>query len=309
MSPAEIRSIAVTQPQPQGLAIQNWDDMMRIANFLSGSELIPVNLRKKPADVAIILMKGVELGFQPMQAIDSIDVIQGKPAVKPEAQLAMIYRAYPEADINIDTDLAKIKVTVTAARPGKTPQVFTWDMARAKLMGLDQKDNYKKQPLVMLKWRAIGEAARSVFPDVTRGIYNTEEAQDLETGTEGSILNDKGGSIQAALLGETPPKVDPPKDPIVDAEIVAPTPPKGETDCPLANYVIPIGSLKGTKLSSQDLAYWDKYRASVRKHYADNKSEAKKEWAELLARIDEYILSKDKAENKAPEWDDGPTHL
>lgn len=204
----------VATAQPTGLAVRTLDDVMKFSNLLAGSKLIPSHLQGKPSDVAIILLKGNELDLAPMQALDSIDVIQGKPSLKPEAQLGMIYSKFPDAVINIESDHKAVSVKVSAVRPGNpTPQVFVWDMARARQMGLDQKDNYKKQPLVMLKWRAVGEMARSVFPDVTRGLKNTEEAEDWanESG------EDKGSRVSAALSEDPKPE---PKE--VESEVLSP---------------------------------------------------------------------------------------
>lgn len=176
-----MNNLALVKDESKGLQIQNWDDLMRISDFFSKSALIPTHLRQKPADIAIILMKGAELGFQAMQAMDSIDVINGKPALKPEAQMALIYQKFPGLHLAIVQDEKAVSVTVEMGRVNGTPTfTTTWSLARARQMGLDQKDNYKKQPLTMLKWRALGEAARTVFPDITRGLYNTEEASDFK---------------------------------------------------------------------------------------------------------------------------------
>lgn len=198
---SELKVVTQSQPPSTDLKVRTLDDVLKFSDLLARSKLIPTHLQGKPSDVAIILMKGNELNLAPLQAIDSIDVIQGKPSLKPEAQLALIYSAFPQAVINIEQDPVKQTVRVSAVRPGNpTPQVFVWDMARARQMGLDQKDNYKKQPLVMLKWRAIGEMARTVFPDVSRGLFNNVEAEDfaVESGT------DKASRMAQALAEERP---------------------------------------------------------------------------------------------------------
>jgi hypothetical protein len=166
-----------------------WDDMRRMASELAPSDLLPVHLRKNPASILIILQTAKELSVGPMQGISGIDVIQGKPCLKPEFQLALIRGKCPEAFISVQSDTKAMSVTVTMAPSReRMDESFTtsWDMARAKAMGLAGKDNYLKQPLVMMKWRAIGEAARTVFPHICRGMYNTEEAIDLAPQTPSS---------------------------------------------------------------------------------------------------------------------------
>lgn len=161
----------------------SYDDLRRMAAEMCVSELLPAHLVKKPANLLLVLMTGQELGIGALQAIDSVDVIQGKRSIKPEAQLALIKSKCPGAHVSFKQD-AKAKTFSCTMAPSKDrmDEAFTaeWDMERAKEMGLTGKDNWKKQPLTMLKWRAIGEAARTVFPHVTKGIYNSEEALDLD---------------------------------------------------------------------------------------------------------------------------------
>lgn len=155
------------------LVITNYDELQKRAIEIAKSSLIPVALRNKPADVAIILMQGAELGMAPLQALNSINVIQGKPTLGSEGGIALIRSKAPEAFIKIEMEPQSLLVKCTMA-PSKErmDESFTsiWDMARAKEMGLVDKDNYKKQPLTMLKWRAVGEAARTVFPHILKGL-------------------------------------------------------------------------------------------------------------------------------------------
>jgi hypothetical protein len=171
------------------VVVTSWEDMQRMANAFAKSALIPQHLHNKFNDVLVILQTAKELNIPPMQAINGINVIQGKPSISPELQLALIRSKIPDAFVKIEVDEAKVSVKCTMA-PSKEriDESFTstWDMNRAKAMGLENKDNYRKQPITMLKWRAVGECARTVFPHVTRGLYNTEEAVDL-----GLVQSDK----------------------------------------------------------------------------------------------------------------------
>jgi hypothetical protein len=53
-------------------------------------------------------------------------------------------------------------------------------MERAAKMNLDGKDNWKKQPGVMLSWRCVAEGVRAVFPACLNRMYLAEEVQDFE---------------------------------------------------------------------------------------------------------------------------------
>lgn len=166
------------------VVVTSWEDMQRMATAFSKSMLLPEHLRgpNKLADILVIMQTAKEIGIPPIQAINGIHCIKGKPSISPELQLAMIRAKAPDCFIKFDVDHKKQEVQCTMAPSrDRKDESFTsvWDMERAKAMGLANNDNYKKQPMTMLKWRAAGEAARTIFPHITRGFYNTEEAFDL----------------------------------------------------------------------------------------------------------------------------------
>lgn len=176
------QALAPIKSDITGKVVNSWNDMQRMAQAFSTSSLIPAHLKGKFADVLVILQQSKELGIGPMQGLNGINVIQGKPSVSPELQLALVRSAVPDAYIKVEVDHEKLVAKCTAAPSrDRMDEGYTslWDMKRAKEMGLDTKDNYRKQPATMLKWRAIGEALRTVFPHVTKGLYNFEEADDF----------------------------------------------------------------------------------------------------------------------------------
>lgn len=152
--------------------------ILSIAEMAIKSRLIPSNITTKE-QAAIIILKGRELGLPPLVSFAHIHVIQGKPTMSAEILLAHIYKDYPTAQVNIVEKTAS-KCVLKAKRPNETEfSEFTWDMDRAKKMGLDQKDNWKKQPETMLFWRAITEMKRAKFPEVCLGVdYSREELED-----------------------------------------------------------------------------------------------------------------------------------
>jgi hypothetical protein len=154
----------------------SFGDAEKMAAIISKSGLMPSSLRSKPQDVFVLIQMGNELGIKPMQAINGIHVIQGKPTIAPQTMLALIYSRNKDSVIEVVEDNQKQEVKCTMKR-SKNDAGYTsaWDLDRAKKMGLTGKDNWNKQPMTMLKWRAISDAARVVFPDVIQGFYTPEE--------------------------------------------------------------------------------------------------------------------------------------
>lgn len=174
------------------LAIRTELDALTIANqvqqlkslgqTLVSSGLMPAAI-KTPEAAVVIILKGRELGIPPLEAINSINVIQGKPTVAPQLMLALIERS-KQGYIEI-VERADSHSIVKAVRKGRTPVTFKFTLEDAKRLGLAEKDNWRKQPAVMLQWRNVAAAARAVFPDVISGVYTPEEmGADVEIGDD-----------------------------------------------------------------------------------------------------------------------------
>lgn len=149
-----------------------WDVMKQQAAIMLSSGFMPSAI-KSESQILTIGMMGQALGIQPIVAINNINVIQGKPTVAPQLMLALIRRTGQLEDLKIEDD--GTTCTVTMKRKGESAHVETFSMADAKAMQLDNKDNWRKQPKTMRKWRAISAAARIVFGDVIWGMYTPEE--------------------------------------------------------------------------------------------------------------------------------------
>jgi len=54
-------------------------DAMEYAKLISESDLAPKDFKGKPGNVLIAIQYGVEIGLKPMQAIQNISVINGRP--------------------------------------------------------------------------------------------------------------------------------------------------------------------------------------------------------------------------------------
>jgi hypothetical protein len=92
----------------------------------------------------------------------------------------IILKNHKDAVIDIKQDEAKKEVVVTFKRTQSdpAPYVATWNMDKAKSLGLAGKANYQSQPLTMLRARALSEGYRVKFGDTLLGFYSTEEMED-----------------------------------------------------------------------------------------------------------------------------------
>ena len=174
---------------------REFNRQMKIAHTLAKSTIVPLHFRNKPDDIFACVMLGSELGFQPMMSLNSIVIIQGTATLKAQTMLAVVKSKCKDAIISIEVDEEKKIAVVKAQRNESDPgYVSTWDMTKAKNMGLSSRDNWIKQPTTMLRWRAVSEAVRMVFADVLMGIYSTEEFQDI------SIQSDQEKALDATKI-------------------------------------------------------------------------------------------------------------
>lgn len=179
-----------------GIAPQSLEEGWRLAQVMARSSLVPKNFQGKPEDVLVAIQLGIEVGFAPMQALQSIAVINGKPSVYGDGFLALIMTspAYAGHDEYYEVDglrvesltVEDLKKDATAAvctfhRRGKatpTTQRFTIGMAKkASLIG--KEGPWSAYPDRMLRMRARSWAGRDAFPDALRGMTTAEEAMDI----------------------------------------------------------------------------------------------------------------------------------
>lgn len=159
------------------LAPQTIDEALRFADYLAESTIVPKDFAKNPGNILVAIQWGMELGLQPMQAMQNIAVINGRPALWGDAVIALV-RSSPLCEYvyeNTDGDVATCRVK----RRGEEEQVRTFSMADAKAAGLIGKAGpWTQYPKRMLQLRARAFALRDVFPDVLRGMPVAEEVMD-----------------------------------------------------------------------------------------------------------------------------------
>jgi hypothetical protein len=151
----------------------------KLAQRIADTEFVPNGLRRRPDAVLACVLHGTELGMGPMQSLHAIDVIQGKPTLKPEAMRARVLANGHHFQVTRLTDKA---VAVKGWRRGQSPAdglEVEWTMDRAKMAKLLGKSNWETYPRAMLLARATAELCRAIFPDVLSGLsYTADELGD-----------------------------------------------------------------------------------------------------------------------------------
>ena len=154
---------------------QPLDQQINYAKAMAVSNLLPVTYQNHPENVLVALAQGQALGIAPIQAMNQINVIKGKPALSADLIAALVRRAGHRLRVEGDDTYAQVTI-IRADDPDYIPKPIRWDMERAKRAGLLGNPSWQKYPAAMLRARAISEAARAWANDALYGfIYTPEE--------------------------------------------------------------------------------------------------------------------------------------
>ena len=179
----------VATKQAFSLNPKSLDEAIRFAEVLSKSNIVPKDFAGNPGNILVAIQWGMELGLQPMQAMQSIAVINGRPSLWGDAVIGLV-RGSPLCEYIYETDDGHA-ATIRVKRRGEEEQVRTFSMDDAKQAGLLGKSGpWSSYPKRMRQMRARAFALRDVFPDVLRGMPVAEEVQDTP------IEKDMGAAIQ-----------------------------------------------------------------------------------------------------------------
>ena len=174
-----------------------WNTLKAIAN----TEMVPQGLRGKPEAILAAVYMGRELGLGPMQSMNMIDVIQGRPSLSAELQNARIREAGHSIQTVEWTDQVATLKGVRADNGDELTVSFTAEMA--KRAGLTGKGNWKAYPEAMLFARAISMLARALFPDVFAAahVYTPDELGDDTYVPDVTVLpvEDSTGTVEAVF--------------------------------------------------------------------------------------------------------------
>ena len=174
----------IQQGNPRHRAMPaDMDEKWRLAETLLASGLCPKVGRKSDRrdmtvqEVFVMLQLGDELGLAPMQAVQGIAVVEGRPAPMYQTMLA-VCRSSGKLESYAE-DITEERAVVTVKRLGDSaPLSATFslkDAVRAQLLG---NPTWQKYPRDMLRNRAGGRALKIAFADVLAGIALEDEIED-----------------------------------------------------------------------------------------------------------------------------------
>jgi hypothetical protein len=169
----------------------SFDLMLRQADVLSQSRIIPAAYRNRSADVVAAGLAGLAFGWDLMTSLRNYHVIEGTASLRPEAMLGLVRRAGHSVTLTIENGNDGRQAVAHGKRADTSDEhsaIFSQaDAARA---GLAKKKNWEQYLDSMLTWRAVSALCRVLFPDVVLGAGYVPEEIGGDVDSTGAPLED-----------------------------------------------------------------------------------------------------------------------
>jgi hypothetical protein len=160
------------------LTATTMEQAIKVAEMLAKSTLVPKAYQGQPANVLVAMAYGESFGMQPLQAMQSVAVVNGMPGLYGDGLLAVCRScsSWEWMQEAIDGETA----ICTAKRRNEPEVTATFSVADAKRAQLWGKQGpWTQYPMRMLAMRARAFALRNLYADVLRGMGSAEELQDI----------------------------------------------------------------------------------------------------------------------------------
>lgn len=166
--------VTPAQPRPaMGLVPRDISEAYRLAQAFAQSGMFAV---KSPEAALVVLLTGMELGLGPAQALRSIFVVEGKPALSAQLMVGLCKSRRDVCEYFACVESTDTGATYETKRVGEPRAVrLSFTAEDAKRAGVLGKGNWAKFPAAMYRARASSLLARDVYPDLLANLYDPDE--------------------------------------------------------------------------------------------------------------------------------------
>jgi hypothetical protein len=167
--------------KPHAIVPQSMDEAYRLAKAVCMAGMAPKGM-DTPEKAMIAIMRGLEVGMTPFQALDKIAIVNGRPTIWGDGAIGLVRGSglceYIKEWIEGDGD--KRVAFCEAKRRGEPSSIVRkFGVADAKRAGLWGKQGpWQQYDERMMQMRARGFALRDGFADVLGGLYLREEIEE-----------------------------------------------------------------------------------------------------------------------------------
>ena len=200
----------VASPQPELAPVTVWtdkkqfDQLLRAANMLSQTSIIPATYQGKPQDCFVALEMATRMGVSPLVVMQNMYVVKGKPAWAGQACTMFINSCGKFTQVKHvytgekGTDGRGCYVTATRISDGIQVNGVEVTMAMAKAEGWTANTKWRTMPELMLAYRASAFFARVHCPEALMGVQLADEIYDADANRNAT----RTATLTAALKEE-----------------------------------------------------------------------------------------------------------
>lgn len=163
---------------------EQFNQMLRAAQMLSQTNIIPQSYQGKPQDCFIAVDMATRMNVSPMVVMQNMYVVKGKPSWAGQACTMLINSCGKFKDAKHiytgtkGTDERGCYVEAISTIDGEKVQGVEVTMAMAKAEGWTSNPKWRNIPELMLAYRASAFFARVYCPEALMGVQTYEEVED-----------------------------------------------------------------------------------------------------------------------------------
>lgn len=193
-TPTPQENLPAAVPAPGGVP-SIWSDQnayaiaCRQAKVLAQSDLVPEGTyRNKPANCLIALDMANRMGMSPLNVMQNLSVIKGKPGWSGQFCVAAV-NSSPRFStklefVQLTNEDGTVKGYFARATDAQTGHILdgppvTWEMVKAEGWLDKNGSKWKTMPTLMFHYRAAAFFARTFCPEVLNGLQTVEELKDV----------------------------------------------------------------------------------------------------------------------------------
>lgn len=182
-----------------------FDQLLRAAQMLSQTSIIPQSYQGKPQDCFVAIEMATRMNISPMVVMQNMFVVKGKPSWSGQACTMLISSCGKFREVKHiytgkkGTDDRGCYVTAVRNSDGEVITGVEVTIRMAQAEGWTSNPKWRNMPELMLAYRASAFFARVYCPEALMGVQTTEEIYDAESVT---VNKGKAVDLTDALRGE-----------------------------------------------------------------------------------------------------------
>lgn len=206
------QALAVTVNSGSGNALipKTMEEALKFAEIVSKTGMVPKDYQGNAGNVFVAVQMGLELGLPPLQALQNIAVINGRPSIWGDLALALVRNSgllevFEESTPSEAKKNGKGWCRIQRKGESKAAE-YEFSVEDAKKAGLWGKQGpWTAYEGRMLQMRNRSFALRDKFTDILKGLSIAEEAQDYVVEREIAPGVDLVKSAKDAIVSKAAP--------------------------------------------------------------------------------------------------------